>query len=436
MNEQDRNAQLGGNLAESLLQVNKLAYRMPPQLSIASNRTIQTMFSNQSVYTPSNTIIFDVQSGSAFVDPADSYLRFKLQVQNNAGAGVGGFCLGSGSATNVLQRITIFSKTGKELSRVEDANVLNCFMNRYKHENDWVNTLGANEGLSVHRGPTAYADEIPAGGKVFCIPLKTIFPCFCPINGSLMPPNLLSGMRVELRLAPANIALASDDGTVADPDTYVITRPELKLRTYMLADQFARKIQEMSATAGLAYLYREHFHAIFSSSNTQINTDVKKACSKALKAHVYARNTADLVVAGRDKLASAKYQWDKFQSNIGQNYYPNQPVSVDDVTTDGNAEAYRYTMINQGKHYGRPPAVTPTQYTVRDDASNYCNSVVTWCYNKSTVSDFEGATISNSRSLLLNLTKNAGGNANLRLDIYLTFLRLCKVMQSNVLVLD
>ena len=131
-----------------------------------------------------------------------------------------------------------------------------------------------------------------------------------------------------------------------------------------------------------------------------------------------------------------KYQWDKFQSNIGQNYYPNQPVSVDDVTTDGNAEAYRYTMINQGKHYGRPPAVTPTQYTVRDDASNYCNSVVTWCYNKSTVSDFEGATISNSRSLLLNLTKNAGGNANLRLDIYLTFLRLCKVMQSNVLVLD
>ena len=69
MNEQDRNAQLGGNLAESLLQVNKLAYRMPPQLSIASNRTIQTMFSNQSVYTPSNTIIFDVQSGSAFVDP-------------------------------------------------------------------------------------------------------------------------------------------------------------------------------------------------------------------------------------------------------------------------------------------------------------------------------------------------------------------------------
>ena len=82
MNEQDRNAQLGGNLAESLLQVNKLAYRMPPQLSIASNRTIQTMFSNQSVYTPSNTIIFDVQSGSAFVDPADSYLRFKLQVQN------------------------------------------------------------------------------------------------------------------------------------------------------------------------------------------------------------------------------------------------------------------------------------------------------------------------------------------------------------------
>jgi hypothetical protein len=118
-------------------------------------------------------------SGSAFVDPADSYLRFKLQVQNNAGAGVGGFCLGSGSATNVLQRITIFSKTGKELSRVEDANVLNCFMNRYKHENDWVNTLGANEGLSVHRGPTAYADEIPAGGKVFCIPLKTIFPCFC-----------------------------------------------------------------------------------------------------------------------------------------------------------------------------------------------------------------------------------------------------------------
>jgi len=436
MNEQDRNAQLTGNLAESLLQVNKLAYRMPPQLSIASNRTIQTMFSNQSVYTPSNTIIFDVQSGSAFVDPDDSYIRFRVQVQDNVGSGVATYSFGSGSACNIFQRITVFSKTGKELSRVEDANVLNCFMERYKHEQDWVNTLGANQGLSNHQGAAVYADAIPAGGKVFCIPLKTLFPCFCPINGSLIPPNLMSGARVELRLAPAVDALTRVDGSATDPDTYVVTRPELKLRTYMLADQFARKIQEMSATAGLAYLYREHFHAIFSSSNTQINTDVKKACSKALKAHVYARNTADLVAAGRDKLASAKYQWDKFQSNIGQNYYPNQPVQVDDVTTEGNAEAYRYTMINLGKHHGRPPAVTPTQYTVRDDASNYCNSVVTWCYNKSTVSDFEGATISNSRSLLLNLTKNAGGNANLRLDIYLTFLRLCKIMQSNVLVLD
>jgi hypothetical protein len=436
MNEQDRNAQLTGNLAESLLQVNKLAYRMPPQLSIASNRTIQTMFSNQSVYTPSNTIIFDVQSGSAFVDPDDSYMRFRVQVQDNVGSGVNTYSFGSGSACNIFQRITVFSKTGKELSRVEDANVLNCFMERYKHEQDWVNTLGANQGLSNHQGASVYADAIPSGGKVFCIPLKTLFPCFCPINGSLIPPNLMSGARVELRLAPAVDALTRVDGTATNPDTYVVTRPELKLRTYMLADQFARKIQEMSATAGLAYLYREHFHAIFSSSNTQINTDVKKACSKALKAHVYARNTADLVAAGRDKLASAKYQWDKFQSNIGQNYYPNQPVQVDDITTEGNAEAYRYTMINLGKHHGRPPSVTPTQYTVRDDASNYCNSVVTWCYNKSTVSDFEGATISNSRSLLLNLTKNAGGNANLRLDIYLTFLRLCKIMQSNVLVLD
>jgi hypothetical protein len=75
----DMNVSMNGGLAESLLQVNQLSYRLPPQISIASKCTHVINYPQQSSYNQGQTMIFDCQTGSQFVDPAASYLRFVVK---------------------------------------------------------------------------------------------------------------------------------------------------------------------------------------------------------------------------------------------------------------------------------------------------------------------------------------------------------------------
>jgi hypothetical protein len=425
----DQNAMMGGKLSESLLQVNQLSYRLPPQLSIASKVTHVIDYAQQSSYTSGDTVLFDCQTGTQFIDPKESYLLLKIDPNLTGGS------FGSGSVCNIFERIVVRTKTGKELSRVESSNLLNRISDRYGKPQTWVDTLGKVQGYSNYTSATVYADNIPLAGKYFTIPIQSILPCMNPVGAKLVPPNLMSGLRIELTLArpiDAMVAVNTTVGLVAYD--YDVVKPEIHWKTYTLADQFARKIQEMS-NSGLSYLYKEHFHTILSTAQQQINFDVKKACSKCLKATVLTRSTTDLSDTDfkTDKMASAEFKYIKYQSHISSDYMPNQPLQLDSVSIDDIAQSYYYNMYALDKlDSWNPPSVTPTQY--KGSAGVYPCGVVSFNFNKSNVSDLQGYTISNSRSLLVDMTQNTGNNV--RLDVFLCFLRLAKVMQSNCLVLD
>ena len=67
----DMNVNVNNGLAESLLEVNQISYRLPPQISVTSKCTHVINYSQQSIYSnESKNVIFDVQTGSQFVDPA------------------------------------------------------------------------------------------------------------------------------------------------------------------------------------------------------------------------------------------------------------------------------------------------------------------------------------------------------------------------------
>lgn len=427
----DPNTAMGGKLAESLLQVNQLSYKLPPQLSIASKITHVIDYAQQSSYNNGETILFDCQTGTAFIDPAQSYLRFVI-TPNTAGN-----TFGSGSCANILSRVVCRTKTGKELSRVENCNLLSKILDRYMKPATWVDTVGKIQGYSNVVNNTDYADEVPSAGKTFILPIQCFLPCMNPIGSKMVPPNLMSGLRLELTLAdPQTVFCNKNLTTAGTPATgYTINKPEIHWKTYNLADQFARKIQEMSNT-GLSYLYKEYFHTIVATNQQQINTDVKKACSKSLKAVILTRPTSAVVSADgkSDKMASAPFNYERYQSHISSDYFPNQPLRVENVSLNGIADSYYYNLYAMDKlDAWNPPSVSPVQY---EGANNnvYGCGVVSFNFNKSNVSDLQGYTISNSRSLLLDLTQTTP--SDVRLDIYLCFLRLAKVMASNCLVLD
>ena len=446
-NNEEMNMQTDGRLEESLIQLNKLSYQMAPQLGICSARTHTVGFPQQSTYANGETMTWDSQTGAFYVDPVGSYLKFTVThtlaaVRSDTNAK----CFGSGSACNLFSRIVVRTRSGKELTRVENLNLLAKYQQIYSQPFDWINTIGRAQGFS---NPATvgvkYADEVPRDGKTFIIPLCAIIPFFNTVgNGVMLPPMVMEGLRCEITLADPNVAFCNVDQNTGDEKqgvtSYAILRPEIHWDCYTLADQFARRIGEIAATKGLNLLHKEYFHTSVGFEGSQLNTDVKKACSKALSAHVICRVAANIPLAVKDSFNSAPYDWTSIQSQIGSLYNPNQPITLSDVTVNGNMEAYYFSLYGADVYrYGHNSIITPENFTgevqTAGNKTQYNNCMINFNLNKSNTSDIVGSVINNSRALLINMTR-AATIAGSRIDAYLVHVRAVKVFTSNAVVLD
>ena len=65
------------------LMVNNLIYKQPAALSLAVNRTYKKMFFQRSAYTgdKSTTMICDWNTGTSYINCDNSYLTFKVKIQ-------------------------------------------------------------------------------------------------------------------------------------------------------------------------------------------------------------------------------------------------------------------------------------------------------------------------------------------------------------------
>ena len=336
-NNAQENVQLNDQLTQSLLAVNKLLYKMPPAIGITQRRNRRIDYFQQSSYSNGETMVLDCQLGSDFADAKNSYLRFFV-VPNSGSNG----SFNTGSAANVINRAVIRSRTGKELCRMENCNLLTKFAQVYDCPKDWKETIGGAQGYDV--APAANL-SVPstATGKLYVIPMW-VFTC---LNVEcLLPSQYMEGLRIELTLESPGVAFGSD-ATTGDIASYVINRPEVHWDSYDLADQYKRKIAEMASSSGLNIVHKEWFHTIVASSSsgqTDFNFDIKKSASKALKLIIITRDQAKIGDILQDSMASQTYDYIKFQAHIGQIYYPNQPLTVDDISVNGNAEAYVHTL--------------------------------------------------------------------------------------------
>lgn len=435
MNPEQENVRVNDNLTNSLLQVNNLLYKMTPALGIAARRNHRIDFAQQAQYAPSETIVYDCQTGSDFVGGKNSYLKLKVSAQGAAGE------LASGSICNIINRVVVRSRTGKEWCRVENFNLLAKYLQVWNCDNEWKGTAGKAQGFG---NDSSVANEVPTSGKVYIIPMW-IIPCFN--QERLLPPQIMSGCRIEITLENSATALQG-----ASVTGYVVDRPEIHWDTYDLADAYKRKIAEMASRQGLNLLHKEYFHTIVSggSSETDFNFDIKKAASKALKSMIITRATDAVSNVNFDSMGSLQYDYSQYQSRIGADYFPNAPLSVDDVSENGNAESYYHTLFVFDKvaNCWNPSSVSPAEYTSDNPASGalasaYQNSLIGFNYNKSHVSDLQGYIVSNSRSILIDLKADqiagaypTGTENSRRLDVYLQYLRAVKIYVSNCEVKD
>jgi hypothetical protein len=431
----DTNAEANDRLVESLLAVNQLQFTLPPQLGIATSRKHVVMFPQQASYTGASTIIIDSQTGSTYVDPFNSYFVFKVKLTGNVS-----MSWGSGSVANLIDRIIVRSRSGKELSRVESFPLWAKYSQLYSKGRDWCQTIGRSQGYANYNiAPTdaSYGSALVSDTEYsFILPLSLI-PCFAPLNGKLLPPQLMEGLRLEITLATPSIAV-TNYGAVALSDVSSQVTPELHYDCFTIADQFARKIIDMSARSGLKLLYEEAFHTLVVANTTTINFDIKKACSKGLRLMLIPRDSAKTAGLGNDSFASNQYSFLTQQINIGSEYIPNQKLTTG-TTSESNYEAYYQTMFAHNALSGST-CVSPLEYTGTElktatARATYNSAMTCFTLNKSNVTGLNGFVINNSRALVVNLTRT-NTPAELRVDAFLVHLRSLDVMVSNVSVAD
>lgn len=441
----DTNAEANDRLVESLLAVNALQFTLPPQLGIATSRKHVVMFPQQASYTGASTVIIDSQTGSTYVDPFNSYFVLKVNIVVTDGGGE--WTWGSGSVANIIDRIIVRSRSGKELSRVESFPLWAKYSQLYSKGRDWCQTIGRSQGYPNYNiAPTAgtgdllntrYGDLYTSGQTYsFILPLALI-PCFAPLNGKLLPPQLMEGLRLEITLANPSAVVASHRNVAITAVSTTVT-PELHYDCFTIADQFARKIIDMSARSGLKLLYEEAFHTLVVSSTSTINFDIKKACSKGLRLMLIPRNSTVVGVVNNDPVASSQYSFLTQQINIGSEYIPNQKLTTG-VDSKSFLESYYQTMFAHSALDGST-CISPLQYlggpSGQATKTEYNSAMSCFTLNKSNVTGLNGFVINNSRALVVNLTSDVNVVASLRLDAFLVHLRSLDVMVSNVSVAD
>ena len=428
----DTNAEANDRLVESLLAVNQLQFTLPPQLGIATSRKHVVMFPQQASYTGASTIIIDSQTGSTYVDPFNSYFVIKVALTTDASTP---WSWGSGSVANLIDRIIVRSRSGKELSRVESFPLWSKFSQLYSNGRDWNQTISRAQGFAdytIAPANASYGDTYAsAETHTFVLPLHLI-PCFKPLNGKLLPPQLMEGLRLEITLNNPIATVTSFNATPLTSVSSVVT-PELHYDCFTIADQFARKIIDMSARSGLKLLYEEAFHTLVVTATTSINFDIKKACSKGLRLMLIPRNSTEVGVVNIDPVASCAYPFLTQQINIGSEYIPNQKLTTG---TDSKTfmESYYQTMFAHSALNGST-SISPAQYLGTTNRTSYNSAMSCFTLNKSNVTGLNGFVINNSRALVVNLTRT-NVPASLRLDAFLVHLRSLDVMVSNVSVAD
>ena len=363
-NEQDQEAAK----RQGLVTVNDLNYTLEPDLSVAVNRTGKKHFFQSTEYLHNQQGICILNSGADYVDTRTSYLSFEVEIpEDGADVATSGYFGTHGSACNLIDTLTISTRSGDELCRLTEFGLLQNMLIPLQYNGDWVSSVGSLMGMGGKVNSNLTVEYISGGRQRFLIPMYILAPLFG--YGRLMPASLLSGLRFlvqwqtpdkaflalkdvkavadlskseQLRQTPAMSPYIQNTvfnqlNTYNTPwdkqatiSKYTIKNAYFYLTSVQLSDSIQRALNEQSATNGLEIVYSdyERTESVYSGAANLCNIEVRKSCSRALKAFCRVRaKTTYTEEKNRDSFRSEKgFPWREYQWQLGSLYFPQQPV--------------------------------------------------------------------------------------------------------------
>src|ERR1700761_2238672 len=113
-----------------IIEINDLVYKLESDLSVAINRTHKNNYFQQTAYDPTQTSICIFNSGADYVDPRRSFLSLSVSLPVTQVTATGSnpnfftylnaYFGPSGSVLNLIDSVVVSTRSGDELSRVND----------------------------------------------------------------------------------------------------------------------------------------------------------------------------------------------------------------------------------------------------------------------------------------------------------------------------
>jgi hypothetical protein len=335
----------------SLLEVNRLDYRLPPSLSIATSRAMKVYRSQQQEYIAGGQQLqFTLSSGATYCDFLNSFLKFKAKMPDTLDPLCNPKFSPHTGWINLVEQIRIVHSSGVELDRTKNSvGEWIQIQNYYERSEQNRKTQGALYSLNdtcrpsglVHTGELmehakqgkqaalgangAYLTNSNPQGREFdvCIPLAQLCGFF---NVDLLAPSFLAaGLQIHIDLYPPEhffVCGSGDDGEQylkASPEPVpatdllhawpsgkplVISNPEMHLETFTLTDSIVRKLSQISASSGLEWYFDAVHQMDGNNSGSDYSMQITRALSRANNVIVKTRLKSDIANTYADSFGS------------------------------------------------------------------------------------------------------------------------------------
>jgi hypothetical protein len=406
------------------LLINNLVYTQPKALSLAVNRTYNRQFFQRNTYPGdrSSTAICDWNTGTSYINSKNSYLTFKVKV---LGTDTPTATWGTGSAMNTINEIRIGSRSGTELDRLQNANLYSKYDSVYTKPRDNIATVGSAQGFAPIVGTASTTAQINSVTATrFTIPLTMLSTFFKPLKGQNLPPQLASGLHIEIVFEDYKTALKSLAGTVTG---YEISEIEFQLDSIDMTDDVQKTINMESAQGGLEYAYERVYTSVSQQNVGQLSMSkqVRKAVSQACYATSICVDSAKKILVAEDSLVSRPYDITGFQYRLGALYFPHQKIQ--DLAEDG-VEAFTNAMMVYDKLQNPYSSGSVDVSTFKSKFA-----IMSASFEKDTHLNMSGLPINNSRVLELDCEFSGAATA-FEVYTFLTYCSVARVFLDNIAV--
>ncbi|MES2216589.1 MAG: hypothetical protein V4481_04820 [Patescibacteria group bacterium] len=317
----------------------------------------------------------------------------------------------------------------------------------YRHDRTWRgDAIGgggaAGDALMYGAAPTiaafgAWVGNTNGAGLTesmrFLIPMAEISPVFANSN-QLWPAALASGLRIELLLEQASVALVGN--TTGLTLNYEITDIRFEAECYQLSDLVLRSLNDQAAESALDVVSMTAYNTAFSRAASTVNVDCSKAVSRAI-GFLY-RERDNTATSGSNNDYFKSYIVDStnypvsYQARLGGLYFPQQNTRSSGSTGLGSYrtaafELYAMNLQSLG-HMGwgsSGVATNPIEFL----SNRFC---VYQSMERSDAIQLAGAPMSNSRLLNVQMTWQTSATTVGDLFLFYVVLIRCFLSGTNV----